>query len=136
MSINIKLLRDSVTFFSSLYDIGMDLVSALDFLGYNATEKLIPDIMATTNSSDTNLYREKEDLLEEMHQAWGVFGIGILFLPGIIMAPIHVVGKVIDNDWCGANFALLLCMCFPISITSITFLTIFLPSDNQNIRNL
>ena len=83
------------TLFSSSFDIGSDMVNSLDFLGYNASTNLaqtVSDTLSTIieqgnssifdaagadNTTDTSQKYEE-------HRIWGIVGISVIFLPGII----------------------------------------------------
>lgn len=97
-----------ITFASSLFDLGSDFINSLDFLGYNMSGKIsslvldsfsssigevdnltMPDQNITTNPSLIALLdgrnNTKMDEMQEIHHFWGILGISIMFLPGIII---------------------------------------------------
>ena len=66
-----------VTFCSSVFDVGSDFINSLDFLGYNISSTIASVIIEPTNSSEEFI----------VHQTWGCIGIGIIFLPGLVLYP-------------------------------------------------
>ena len=80
------LLNCLLTFFSSLFDVGSDLINSLDFLGYNVSST---NVNVISLSSVTNTPNNTEEF--EVHQRWGIFGISLIFLPGYMIMPMVFV---------------------------------------------
>ena len=78
----------TTTFGGSIFDIGSDLINALDFLGYNASTTLSDSFSKSSNLRhdqtlvDISDETSKADCREiyESNQIWGALGILILFI--------------------------------------------------------
>ena len=79
------------TLASSSFDIGSDLINSLDFLGYNISDTITDTVFG---SNTTEIIDKSEE-----HKTWGILGIFLIFLPGIIAPFPFVVGGVAEGEW-------------------------------------
>jgi len=86
--------KHTLTFSSSLFDVASDVINSLNFLGYSTEFRSVLGNV-TTESENTTLncndsivcnpifqisLREHDDV----HQIWGIIGLALIFLPGIV----------------------------------------------------
>ena len=87
-----------ITFFSTAFDLGSDIVNSLDFIGLNATQSILKSTKICVTGFEftwcptlqtTCVYRE----------SWGYIGIFLVFLPGILLLPPCLCGAIRNSNW-------------------------------------
>ena len=80
---------------ASSFDIGSDLINALDFLGHNVSKTMSEGLskslylrhnLTSMDGLDETSNAESQEI-HDVHQIWGALGILIMFFPGIIRIP-------------------------------------------------
>ena len=83
------------TFGASSFDIGSDLINALDFLGHNVSRSMSEGLskslylrhnLTSIHGLDETSNAESPEI-HDVHRIWGALGILIMFFPGIIRIP-------------------------------------------------
>lgn len=75
----------------------MDLIlNSLDFLGYDVRKTMSSTIFGSTNVSDDH---ENHQTFFDTKRKWGTIGIGIIFMPGIVLLPAVLMVAVNDRNW-------------------------------------
>lgn len=103
MGFGADLFSAATTFSASSFDIGSDLVNALDFLGHNATTIMSESFYLRHDLTPGDIINKtvKADAREisNLHQIWGALGISIMFLPGIMRIPIPLIYLMHGRNW-------------------------------------
>ena len=136
--------KNTFTFTSSSFDVGSDVVNALNFLGYfnaNATNNTIIPFNGSHNFE--NYSRGAANVSENMictvgdlrtDEIWGVLGIIIVFLPGIIMISASLPSMISADGWKGLLYILIMPV-FPITLIVVPLYAVikscFAPNKNQ-----
>ena len=94
---------------STLFDVGSDLLNSLNFFGY----KFQSNILGNGTRSIAEFTRNSES--PEIHKTWGIVGIFIMFLPGMILSIGHFskikeFKETPQKDYCVGSIAGLLTM--------------------------
>ena len=95
MGFGADLFSATTTFGASSFDIGSDLVNALDFLGHNASrtmsDSLSNSFYLRHNLTPVDMFDETSKAgsqeIYDVHQIWGALGILIMFIRGVIDIP-------------------------------------------------
>ena len=95
-----------VTLCSSIFDVGSDFINSLDFLGYNVSTTIAEKLVGATN--DTEIY--------EVHQVWGYVGLGIIWLPGLLLLPWFVLVSVSSKSCLYFILGLVLFATYPLAM--------------------
>ena len=131
------------TLSTSLVDVSSDIVQSLDFMGYKISTSIINEITGENNFSDTinnsSLVMEHKGnitTVEEEYRVdeiWGILGLSIIFLPGIVTGVPLLVGMVFDRQWKVALFAILLIFTFPVTLVILQLIVIVRLCQNSEI---
>ena len=90
------------TFLGSIVDVGSDVINSLDLLGQNATKWLLTStkICPRVNFEDLkNRLCNPNNTQEILRDSWGYAGLGIIFLPGVVLFPYIVLGAIRNKYW-------------------------------------
>ena len=107
------------TLLSSGFDTSSDLINSLDFFQYNASSKAIESLPRSWPFDEIDNVSNKE------HTTWGIVGISLMFLPGIIGVQ-SIVWPYISRE--KYTKALLLCLgalAYPVTLIVMAFASIF-----------
>ena len=127
-------------FSASFFDVSSDLVNSLDFLGYNVASKITQKIMG---SSEVLAENNNQYLMPDIFETntnittvdpynWGIVGMGIIFLPGLIGGLPYLLIFIDRRLWRWALLVLLVSCTFPIALLLVQLLTIFYVYKNSD----
>merc|ERR1712110_344086 len=120
------------TLLPSGFDTGSDLINSLDFLGYNASKEVGEAGCAFLNRSfqiqwgcdAINNASSKE------HTLWGMVGISLMFLPGIIGVQIMIWPNISKGKYKEALLLSLAALTYPVILIVMAFASIFFGGKN------
>ena len=128
--------NNMVTFLGSIIDVVSDVINSLDLLGLNATKWML----ASTNicpSLRAN-FKSKCNQTIEKHDSWGYAGLGIIFLPGIVLLPYFLLGAIRNKYWKFLVVMIVLLPFYPILLilTQLLSLLSFCNVTDQSARKI
>ena len=106
MGYGANLFSASTTFSASTFDIGSDLINALDFLGHNVSSTVsdgLRNVFTSRHNFNTKDIFNGTITAEfkpthEAHAIWGMLGIAIMFFPGFITIPPYMLGILRERN--------------------------------------
>ena len=105
------------TFLGSIVDVGSDVINSLDLLGLNATKSML----AYTNICPRVKFEDLKNRLcnpnntqEILRDSWGYAGLGIIFLPGIVLLPYFLLGAIRNKYWKFLGLMIVLVPIYPV----------------------
>ena len=128
--------NNMMTFLGSIVDVVSDVINSLDLLGLNATKWM----MASTNicPSIRANFEFKCNPTVEKHDSWGYAGLGIIFLPGIVLLPYFLLGAIRNKYWKFLVLMIVLLPAYPILLilTQLFSLLSFCSVTDQSARKI
>ena len=117
------LAKQIFTFSTSSFDVGSDIANSLAFMGYftssmnNGTSNISNSFPFYNNQTfwenTTDNGSNDTAIKDRVHQIWGILGLVLVCVPGIItMLPLLIVA-VYKKEWREAFFYLILALTFP-----------------------
>ena len=104
-----NLFTASTTFGASTFDIGSDLINSLDFFGHDVSttvsDGLLDIFLSKHNVTTDDIFNvtstDESKATHETHAKWGMLGIFIMFLPGIITIPPFILSLIRERNISG-----------------------------------
>ena len=119
MSCTINLIKSLFSFLTSMFDVVSDVVNSMDFLGYNASHAVTSNtFLQHLRGKSTNNNISGENTI------WGIVGMVIIFLPGIITLP-PTLFIVWPKSWIWKLGVLIVLPLYPISLLLVQITGIF-----------
>ena len=112
----------------SSFDTGSDLINSLDFLGYNASKEVGEAGCAVLNQSFRIQWGcdAMDNASSKEHTLWGIVGISLMVLPGIIGVQIKIWPYISEGKYRKALLLSLVALAYPVILILMAFASIFI----------
>ena len=117
MGFSMDLVNSLISFFGAICDLTSDVINSLDFIGVNATSTLLDTVNICVSSSESC-----GSIKVHRHETWGYIGLGIIFLPGLVLLPPFLVGAIRNKNWTYFFIFLFLIPFYPITLILVQLL--------------
>ena len=110
------------------FDTGSDLINSLDFLGYNASKEVGEAGCAVLNQSFRIQWGcdAMDNASSKEHTLWGIVGISLMVLPGIIGVQIKIWPYISEGKYRKALLLSLVALAYPVILILMAFASIFI----------
>ena len=118
-----------MTLLGSTIDLGSDVINSLDLLNLGATKWILKSANICDNYRLGFNYSElltnicADNMLNPaFRKSWGIAGLVIVFLPGIVLLPVCVLGAIRGKNWKFLIIFLVFVPLYPIAVILIQLL--------------